>query len=66
MTKHDLALSILYSVGGTLADCYWRTSDKRRRQLNAYVHNQNFYPSASELKTSWDNLEPFIEKLWHG
>jgi hypothetical protein len=35
-------------------------------QLNAYVHNINFYPSASELKTSWDNLEPFIEKLWHG
>ncbi|MGH9684376.1 MAG: ParB/Srx family N-terminal domain-containing protein [Candidatus Acidiferrales bacterium] len=35
-------------------------------QLNAYVHNVNFYPSASELKTSWDNLEPFIEKLWHG
>jgi hypothetical protein len=35
-------------------------------QLNAYVHNQNFYPSSSELKTSWDNLEPFIEKLWHG
>lgn len=33
--------------------------------LNAYVHNSNFYPSASELKTSWDNLEPFIEKLWH-
>lgn len=33
--------------------------------LNAYVHNPNFYPSASELKTSWDNLEPFIEKLWH-
>jgi hypothetical protein len=35
-------------------------------QLNAYVHNVSFYPSASELKTSWDNLEPFIEKLWHG
>ena len=34
--------------------------------LNAYVHNVNFYPSSSELKTSWDNLEPFIEKLWHG
>lgn len=34
--------------------------------LNAYVHNVNFYPSANELKTSWDNLEPFIEKLWHG
>jgi len=34
--------------------------------LNAYVHNVNFYPSAGELKTSWDNLEPFIERLWHG
>lgn len=34
--------------------------------LNAYVHYVNFYPSASELKTSWDNLEPFIAKLWHG
>ena len=33
--------------------------------LNAYVHNVNFYPSASDLKTSWDNLEPFIENLWH-
>ncbi len=33
--------------------------------LNAYVHNVNFYPSASELKTSWDNLEPFFGKLWH-
>lgn len=33
--------------------------------LNAYVHNVNFYPSADELKTSWDNLEPFVEKLWH-
>jgi hypothetical protein len=34
--------------------------------LNAYVHNSNFYPSAHDLKASWDNLEPFIEKLWHG
>lgn len=33
--------------------------------LNAYVHNSKFYPSASELKTSWDNLEPFVERLWH-
>jgi hypothetical protein len=33
--------------------------------LNAYVHNSAFYPSSSELKTSWDNLEPFIERLWH-
>jgi hypothetical protein len=34
--------------------------------LNAYVHNQKFYPMASDLKTTWDNLEPFVVKLWHG
>jgi hypothetical protein len=34
--------------------------------LNAYVHNKNFYPLASDLKTTWDNLEPFVVKLWHG
>ncbi len=33
--------------------------------LNAYVHSANLYPSSTELKTSWDNLEPFVEKLWH-
>ncbi len=32
--------------------------------LNAYVHNSKFYPSVDDLRTSWDNLEPFIEKLW--
>lgn len=31
---------------------------------NAYVHNKHFTPIAGDLKTTWDNLEPFISKLW--
>ncbi len=32
--------------------------------LNAYVHNRNVSPSDTDLKTSWDNLEVFIKRLW--
>lgn len=32
--------------------------------LNAYVHNKNFIPIPNDLKTTWDNLQPFIEKIW--
>jgi hypothetical protein len=32
--------------------------------LNAYVHNKDFAPKPSELKTTWDNMKGFIEKLW--
>lgn len=32
--------------------------------LNAYVHNKNFLPIPNDLKTTWDNLQPFIEKIW--
>ena len=32
--------------------------------LNAYVHNPNVAPKATELKITWDNLEKFIIKLW--
>ena len=32
--------------------------------LNAYVHNEHLNPIASDLKTTWDNLEPFILKMW--
>jgi hypothetical protein len=33
-------------------------------QLNAYIHNPKLFPSAAELKTSWDNLEDFLSKTW--
>ena len=32
--------------------------------FNAYVHNKYFNPIANELKISWDNIEPFIQKIW--
>ena len=32
--------------------------------FNAYVHNEHLNPIASDLKTTWDNLEPFILKMW--
>ncbi|MDD3926742.1 MAG: hypothetical protein PHT33_08810 [bacterium] len=32
--------------------------------LNAYVHNRNYSPTEDELKTTWDNLQPFIKRLW--
>ncbi|MBI3163796.1 MAG: hypothetical protein HYZ24_03865 [Chloroflexi bacterium] len=32
--------------------------------LNAYVHNRNISPSDTDLKTTWDNLEVFIKRLW--
>lgn len=33
--------------------------------LNAYVHNRNFNPSDTDLKTNWDNLEIFISRIWN-
>lgn len=32
--------------------------------FNQYVHNPHFHPKASELRSAWDELQTFIEKLW--
>ena len=32
--------------------------------FNQYVHNSNVIPTASELRSAWDELEPFIVELW--
>lgn len=32
--------------------------------LHAYVHNSKFSPISSHLITTWDNIQPFIEKVW--
>ena len=32
--------------------------------LNAYVHNKNYNPTSSDLKTTWDNVQVFVERLW--
>jgi hypothetical protein len=32
--------------------------------LNAYVHNKDYTPTSTDLKTTWDNIQVFIERLW--
>jgi hypothetical protein len=32
--------------------------------FHAYVHNRHFSPLVSDLKKAWDNIQPFIEKVW--
>jgi len=32
--------------------------------LHAYVHNKDYSPTPTDLKTTWDNLQVFIERIW--
>lgn len=32
--------------------------------FNAYVHNRHFTPLSNDLKTGWDNIRFFMEKVW--
>jgi hypothetical protein len=32
--------------------------------LNAYVHSAELKPKASELKTTWDRMQPVLEHIW--
>lgn len=32
--------------------------------LNAFVHNPDLSPSASDLKRGWNNIEPFVAAIW--
>lgn len=32
--------------------------------LNAYVHNKDYTPTPIDLKTTWDNLQVFVERIW--
>lgn len=32
--------------------------------LHQYVHNEFTYPSASEVRRSWDEIEPFMTAMW--
>ncbi len=32
--------------------------------FNSYVHNLDHFPSDSDLKNSWNNMQKFIQKLW--
>lgn len=32
--------------------------------LHQYVHNKEFSASPSDLRASWDNIQPFLEAVW--
>lgn len=32
--------------------------------MNQYVHNGYAFPKPSEIRTSWDELQPFLEAIW--
>ncbi len=32
--------------------------------FNQYVHNAYAFPKPSELRTSWDEMQPFLEAVW--
>jgi hypothetical protein len=34
------------------------------KTFHSYVHSRYFSPVASELRTAWDDLQPFMENIW--
>jgi hypothetical protein len=45
------------------------TSDKHLLAVSVtsfhqYLHNRHFSPIPSELRTAWDDLQPFMEEIW--
>jgi hypothetical protein len=32
--------------------------------MNHWVHNQHMFPAASDLRTGWDNLQPWFGAVW--
>jgi hypothetical protein len=40
------------------------TQNSSIKTFHAYVHNKDVTPIPDDLKTAWDDLWPFIEKIW--
>ena len=57
MTKSQLEIIERAASGQTQLSASIKT-------LHGFVHNKHFTPIASELKTAWDDFQPFVEQLW--
>lgn len=53
----DLAKGILYELRD-------KNSSLSINTMNSFVHNFHFSPKADNLRTGWDNIEPFMTILW--
>ncbi len=38
--------------------------DASTTTMNQYVHNAHVHPTSAELRAAWDQLQPFLEKVW--
>jgi hypothetical protein len=56
MTKNELRIARQMSSSPT--------QNSSIKTFHAYVHNKDVTPIPDDLKTAWDDLWPFIEKIW--
>lgn len=59
--KNIMSKQQLQPVKRTASDRYLLVSTET---LHGYVHNQHLSPLANDLKTTWDDLQPFIVNIW--
>ena len=57
-------------IGSSLRDAIEKVANSQHglsagmTTFNQYVHNQYSYPKPTELRTMWDELQPFLEAVW--
>lgn len=56
MTKNELRSARQMATGDT--------QNQSVKTLHAYVHNKDVTPIATDLCIAWDDVWPFIEKMW--
>jgi len=56
LTKHELRAARQMASGNM--------ENSSIKTFHAYVHNKDLTPSATDLKTAWDDLWLFIEGMW--
>lgn len=56
MNKHELRAIRQMTAG--------ENQTQSIRTFHSYVHNKDVTPSSGDLKSAWDDIWPFIEKIW--